>query len=173
MGVMLIPVLNFAPAVWVTLAIFCVLAAFAAVRSAGSSAMGLDQLPDRPGSMMGARTASAQLGYVIGAAGGGLVLARVGLRDDGLRAVRRDGRGGAAAGGRDAIPRRTRAGGCAGVQSNAGARLARAPSRRRAQQPRSPPRPRALALRADRGEHQPHPPARGGGAPAARGGPRA
>ena len=35
----------------------------------------LEQLPDRPGAMMGARTSAAQLGYMVGAAGGGLVLA--------------------------------------------------------------------------------------------------
>jgi predicted MFS family arabinose efflux permease len=75
MGMMLILVLNVAPAVWVTLALFCVMAVFAAIRSTGSSNLGLDQLPMRPGAMMGARTASAQLGYMIGAAGGGLVLA--------------------------------------------------------------------------------------------------
>ena len=75
MGVMLIPVLNVAPSALVTLGFFSVLAVFAAVRSTGSSTMGLEQLPGRPGSMMGARTASAQLGYMLGAAGGGLVLA--------------------------------------------------------------------------------------------------
>ena len=75
MGLMLIPVLNLTPSAAGTLALFCVLALFAAVRSTGSSALGLEQLPGRPGSMMGARTASAQLGYMLGAAGGGLVLA--------------------------------------------------------------------------------------------------
>jgi predicted MFS family arabinose efflux permease len=75
MGVMLVLVLNVAPAVWVTLAFFCVMATFAAVRSTGSSALGLVQMPGRPGAMMGARTASAQMGYMVGAAGGGLVLA--------------------------------------------------------------------------------------------------
>lgn len=75
MGVVLIPILNWAPAVSVTLALFCLMAVFAGVRSAGSSSLGLEQLPDRPGAMMGARTASAQLGYMIGAAGGGLVIA--------------------------------------------------------------------------------------------------
>ena len=52
---------------------------FAAVRSAGSSSLGLAQLPGNPGSMMGARTASAQLGYVLGAAGGGLVIELLGF----------------------------------------------------------------------------------------------
>ena len=75
MGVVLIPILNWAPAVSVTLALFCLMAVFAGVRSAGSSTLGLEQLPGRPGAMMGARTASAQLGYMIGAAGGGLVIA--------------------------------------------------------------------------------------------------
>jgi predicted MFS family arabinose efflux permease len=55
------------------------MALFASIRSAGSSALGLAQLPDRPGSMMGARTASAQLGYVVGAAGGGLVIELLGF----------------------------------------------------------------------------------------------
>jgi predicted MFS family arabinose efflux permease len=75
MGVMLVPVLGWAPAVGGTLGLFCVMAFFAGVRSTGSSTLGLDQLPDRPGAMMGARTASAQLGYMVGAAGGGAVLA--------------------------------------------------------------------------------------------------
>jgi predicted MFS family arabinose efflux permease len=75
MGAMLIPMLNWAPSVAGTFAMFCVMAMFAGIRLAGSSALGLDQLPDRPGAMMGARTSAAQLGYMIGAAGGGLVLA--------------------------------------------------------------------------------------------------
>ncbi len=75
MGLMLIPLLNVAPAVWVTMAFFCVLAVLAGVRSTGSSSLGLELLPANPGSMMSARTASAQLGYVVGAAGGSLVLA--------------------------------------------------------------------------------------------------
>ncbi len=75
MGAVLIPILNWAPSVPGTLAMFSVMAVFAGVRSAGSSALGLDQLPGRPGAMMGARTAAAQLGYMVGAAGGGAVLA--------------------------------------------------------------------------------------------------
>jgi predicted MFS family arabinose efflux permease len=75
MGAMFMPFFNWAPAVAVSFSFFAVMAVFAGIRSAGSSALGLDQLPDRPGAMMGARTASAQLGYMIGAAGGGLVLA--------------------------------------------------------------------------------------------------
>jgi predicted MFS family arabinose efflux permease len=75
MGAMLVPMLNWAPSVAGTFAMFCVMALFAGIRLAGSSSLGLDQLPDRPGAMMGARTGAAQLGYMIGAAGGGLVLA--------------------------------------------------------------------------------------------------
>jgi DHA1 family bicyclomycin/chloramphenicol resistance-like MFS transporter len=75
MGAMLIPMLNWSPSVVGTFSMFCVMAVFAGIRLAGSSALGLEQLPDRPGAMMGARTSAAQLGYMVGAAGGGLVLA--------------------------------------------------------------------------------------------------
>lgn len=75
MGAMLVPMLNWAPSVAGTFGMFCAMAFFAGVRLAGSSALGLDQLPARPGAMMGARTGAAQLGYMIGAAGGGVVLA--------------------------------------------------------------------------------------------------
>lgn len=75
MGAMLVPMLNWAPSTLGTFAMFCTAAVFAAIRLAGSSALGLDQLPDRPGAMMGARTGAAQLGYMIGAAGGGAILA--------------------------------------------------------------------------------------------------
>ena len=75
MGTLLVPVMNVTPSVWFTLALFCVMATFAGFRSTGSSSLGLAQLPDQPGSMMAARTASSQLGYMIGAAAGGLVLA--------------------------------------------------------------------------------------------------
>jgi predicted MFS family arabinose efflux permease len=75
MGVMLALIMNVTPSVPFTVALFFVMATCAGVRSTGSSAMGLDQLPDRPGSMMAARTASAQLGYMVGAVVGGAVLA--------------------------------------------------------------------------------------------------
>lgn len=75
MGAMLVPMLNWAPSTAGTFGMFCVMAVFAGLRLAGSSALGLEQLPDRPGAMMGARTSAAQLGYMIGAAGGGVVLA--------------------------------------------------------------------------------------------------
>jgi predicted MFS family arabinose efflux permease len=79
MGTMLIPVLNVTPAVWFTLGLFWLMALGAGVRSTASSALGLVQLPAAAGSMMAARTASAQLGYAIGAAAGGAVLAAWGF----------------------------------------------------------------------------------------------
>lgn len=75
MGAALVPMLNWAPSVLGTFLMFCAMAVFAGIRLAGSSALGLEQLPDRPGAMMGARTSAAQLGYMVGAAGGGVVLA--------------------------------------------------------------------------------------------------
>jgi predicted MFS family arabinose efflux permease len=75
MGLVLIPILNWAPSELGTFLMFAAMATFAAIRVNGSSALGLGQLPSRPGAMMGARTAAAQAGYVVGAAGGGAVLA--------------------------------------------------------------------------------------------------
>ena len=75
MALLLIPLLSLTPAIAFTLGLFCMTALLASIRSTGSSALGLAQLPDRPGAMMGARTAGAQLGYMIGAAIGGIVLA--------------------------------------------------------------------------------------------------
>lgn len=79
MGLILVPVLNLTPSVWFTLGLFCAMAGFAALRATAASALGLAQLPERPGAMMGARTASSQLGYMIGAAGGGAVLSLSGF----------------------------------------------------------------------------------------------
>jgi predicted MFS family arabinose efflux permease len=75
MGVMLAVIMNVTPAVVFTLCLFFVMALMAGIRSTGSSALGLDQLRTQPGSMMAARTASAQLGYMFGALIGGAVLA--------------------------------------------------------------------------------------------------
>ncbi|MBX5469015.1 MAG: MFS transporter, partial [Thermoleophilaceae bacterium] len=75
MGALLAVGLSLTPAVWFTLALFFCMALCAGVRSTGSSALGLSQLPSHPGSMMAARTASAQLGYMVGALAGGAVLA--------------------------------------------------------------------------------------------------
>jgi DHA2 family methylenomycin A resistance protein-like MFS transporter len=79
MGAFAAVIMNVTPSVAFTLALFFGMALCAGVRSTGSSALGLSQLPSRPGSMMAARTASAQLGYVIGASAGGAVLAVAGF----------------------------------------------------------------------------------------------
>ncbi|HEU5213545.1 MAG TPA: MFS transporter [Gaiellaceae bacterium] len=57
------------------LVLFALACLAAGVRTPASSGLGLEQLPDHPGSMAGARTAVTQLGYLLGAAGGGAVIA--------------------------------------------------------------------------------------------------
>ena len=79
MGAFAAVIMNVTPSVAFTLVLFFGMALCAGVRSTGSSALGLSQLPSRPGSMMAARTASAQLGYVVGASAGGAVLAVAGF----------------------------------------------------------------------------------------------
>lgn len=79
MGVVLLVLFAFTPSIWFTLPVFCLVAVFAALRLTGSSTLGLGQLPQRPGAMMSARTASAQLGYMIGSLVGGFVLAAGGF----------------------------------------------------------------------------------------------
>lgn len=75
MGAMIAVIMNVTPAVLFTLCLFFVMAMLAGIRSTGASSLGLDQLRAQPGSMMAARTASAQLGYMFGAVIGGVVLA--------------------------------------------------------------------------------------------------
>jgi predicted MFS family arabinose efflux permease len=75
MGSVLIVVMNVTPSVWFTVSVFCLMAFSAGVRTVASSALALDLLPDRPGSMMAARTIAAQGGYMLGAVLGGVVLA--------------------------------------------------------------------------------------------------
>ncbi|MGZ8695707.1 MAG: MFS transporter [Gaiellaceae bacterium] len=57
------------------LALFCLAGAAAGIRTPASSGLALDQLPDHPGAMAGARTAVTQLGYLLGAVGGGALIA--------------------------------------------------------------------------------------------------
>ena len=57
---------------------FCLLGAAAGVRTPASSSLGLVQLPDHPETMMAARTGATQLGYLVGAALGGVVIAAAG-----------------------------------------------------------------------------------------------
>jgi predicted MFS family arabinose efflux permease len=84
MGVVLLVLFTVTPSIWFTLPVFCVVAAFAALRLTGSSTLGLGQLPDRAGAMMSARTAAAQGGYMVGALAGGAVLAAGGFPALGL-----------------------------------------------------------------------------------------
>jgi len=79
MGALMIVFFNVTPAVGFSVAVICVVAVCAGLRSTGASALGLSQLPTHPGSMMAARTASAQLGYMVGAVAGGIVLALAGF----------------------------------------------------------------------------------------------
>jgi predicted MFS family arabinose efflux permease len=58
--------------------LFCLIGLVAGVRTPASSGLGLDQLPDHPGAMMAARTAATQLGYLLGAAVGGILIAAAG-----------------------------------------------------------------------------------------------
>jgi predicted MFS family arabinose efflux permease len=57
------------------LAIFCLIALAAGMRTPASGGLGLAQLPAHPGAMMAARTAATQLGYLLGAVIGGAVIA--------------------------------------------------------------------------------------------------
>jgi predicted MFS family arabinose efflux permease len=75
MGGMIAVIMNVTPAVAFTACLFFPMALMAGLRSTASSSLGLDQLRAQPGSMMAARTASAQLGYMFGALIGGAVLA--------------------------------------------------------------------------------------------------
>jgi len=84
MGAMLALIMNVTPAVAFTVCLFFVMALMAGVRSTASSSLGLNQLPSQPGSMMAARTASAQLGYMFGALIGGAVLAVAGFGELGF-----------------------------------------------------------------------------------------
>ncbi len=74
MGVIAMIVFNYHPAVVFTLGVGLTLGVAAGLRATGSSTLALDQLPDRPGAMMAARTAAVQIGYLAGAALGGLAV---------------------------------------------------------------------------------------------------
>ena len=60
--------------------LFCLLGMTAGVRTPASSSLGLEQIADHPGTMAAARTGATQLGYLLGAAVGGLVIAAAGYR---------------------------------------------------------------------------------------------
>lgn len=58
--------------------VFCVIGLTAGVRTPSSAGIGLDQLPGHPAVMMAARTATTQLGYLVGALLGGALIAGLG-----------------------------------------------------------------------------------------------
>jgi predicted MFS family arabinose efflux permease len=64
--------------------VFCLIGLAAGIRTPASGSLGLEQLPDHPGAMMAARTAATQLGYLLGAAVGGVLIAGPGYGTLGL-----------------------------------------------------------------------------------------
>lgn len=74
MGLTAAVIFNVHPAVGFTVAIGFVMGIFAGLRAASSSTLALDQIPDKPGAMMAARTFAVQIGYLVGAAAGGVVV---------------------------------------------------------------------------------------------------
>jgi predicted MFS family arabinose efflux permease len=60
---------------WMAVGAFFLIAAAGGIRTTVSSTLGLAQLPSQPGSMMAARTAATQMGYLLGGLIGGAVLA--------------------------------------------------------------------------------------------------
>ncbi|MGH2905541.1 MAG: MFS transporter [Solirubrobacterales bacterium] len=74
MGVVATIIFNIHPAVAFTVGVGFVMGIFAGLRAASSSTLALDQLPDKPGAMMAARTAAVQIGYLIGASVGGIAV---------------------------------------------------------------------------------------------------
>jgi predicted MFS family arabinose efflux permease len=61
--------------VWIGLLTFFLCTAAGGVRAAVASTLGLAQRPRQPGSMMAARTAATQMGYLLGGLIGGATLA--------------------------------------------------------------------------------------------------
>lgn len=79
MGLIAATLFNFHPLLAVTLALAIGMGIAAGLRAAGSSTLALDQLPDKPGAMMAARTGAVQIGYLIGAFVGGLIIDSTGF----------------------------------------------------------------------------------------------
>jgi MFS transporter, DHA1 family, inner membrane transport protein len=63
------------PGVWVTLSILMLFGMFQGIRGAAASVLGLMQSPEHQGAMMGFRASVVQMGYVLGGATGGVLLA--------------------------------------------------------------------------------------------------
>lgn len=77
----LLPVLlGSSGSVTVAAVLFCLVGLAAGVRTPASSSLGLVQIPEHPGTMMAARTGATQLGYLLGAAVGGIVISAAGYR---------------------------------------------------------------------------------------------
>jgi predicted MFS family arabinose efflux permease len=74
-GAMIVFQFNTRDMLWIALMAWILGAVTGGIRSAVSPALGLAQLPDRPGSMMAARTATLQIGYLLGGLLGGAALA--------------------------------------------------------------------------------------------------
>lgn len=74
MGLIAAALFNLHPWLGVTVALAVAMGIAAGLRAAGSSTLALDQLPDRPGAMMAARTGATQLGYLVGAFAGGIIV---------------------------------------------------------------------------------------------------
>lgn len=79
MGLIAAALFNFHPLLLVTLVLAVAMGVAAGLRAAGSSTLALDQLPERPGAMMAARTGAVQLGYLIGAFAGGVLVDAAGF----------------------------------------------------------------------------------------------
>jgi predicted MFS family arabinose efflux permease len=75
---------NFHPTVAFTVSFGFLMGIGAGLRAASSSTLALDQLPDRPGAMMAARTAAVQIGYLVGASLGGIAVDFAGYGSLGL-----------------------------------------------------------------------------------------
>ena len=72
----LMPVfLGWSGSLWVAVPLFCLVGLAAGVRTPSSAALGVAQLEDQATAMMTARTGATQIGYLIGAALGGPVIA--------------------------------------------------------------------------------------------------
>lgn len=74
MGLIAAALFNFHPLLAVTLALAILMGIAAGLRAAASSTLALDQLPDKPGAMMAARTGAVQIGYLVGAFVGGMIV---------------------------------------------------------------------------------------------------
>lgn len=79
MGLIAAALFNFHPLLSVTLVLAICMGIAAGLRAAGSSTLALDQLPEKPGAMMAARTGAVQIGYLIGAFVGGMIVDSAGF----------------------------------------------------------------------------------------------